>query len=336
MARQRKVEADGRPAGSREQRSRSGTPWKPKRKVAIVRKPRAGELPKRFVAKLGKMPDRKVAELAGVHPNTVLHERHRLGIPPYQPIRPPVEWTAAMIRKLGTASDREVAAELGLDVRTVQRKRWVLGIPAYHAHDSAPRGRWWSPEEIAMLGKVSDRSLARELGLSTATVSIQRTRRGIPPWRERPPRVVWTKAMLRQVGRIPDEELARRHGISGASVLQKRRQLGLPPVVERKSVEVTPELLAALRLPWSEACRRTGLNHNVIRALQKRYGIRPPRASELRYSKAVVARMGKEPDSRIAADIGASPSAVHQKRRSLGIPAYDGHRRRPKRRRAKR
>lgn len=333
MARKRKLEPDGRPAGSRERRSRSGTPWKPRRKVAIVRKPRTGELPKRFAAKLGKMPDRKVAELAGVHPNTVLHERHRLGIAPFQPISPPVRWTAAMIRKLGTASDREVAAELGLGVSMVQRKRSLLGIPAFHARGTPKRGRWWSPEEIAMLGKMSDRSLARELGLSTSAVADQRTRRGIPPWRKRPPRIVWTKAMLRQVGKVPDEQLARRYGISGASVLQKRRQLGLPPVVERKAVEHTPELLAALRLPLSEARRRTGLNTNAIRALQQKYGFRPPRASQLRYSPRIVARMGKEPDHRIAAEIGASSSAVRQKRKSLGIPAYDGHRRGPRRKR---
>lgn len=90
------------------------------------------------------------------------------------------------------------------------------------------------------------------------------------------------------------------------------------------------------RTPGLRARRRTRLSTNSVRDLQKRYWIRPPRATELRYTKEVVRRMGRESDEAIAADLGVSPSAVLQKRHRLGIPAYDGFRRALRRKRRRR
>ncbi len=341
MAR-RQTEQDGRPLGSLERKSRSGTPWKPRKRVVVVRVRRPGlrELPKRIVAQLGKMSDRALAEKAGVHPNTIHHERRRRGISAFQPISEPVVWTSAMIRLLGTATDRDVAAELGVGYSAVGRKRRLLGIPPSTPRQARTiRGHQWTSEQLGMLGKVSDRALARELGLATGTVCDQRTKLGIPPWRPRPANVKWTKAMLRLLGRLPDQEIARRFGISGSSVIQKRRRLGLPPVMDRRAIEHSPELLETLKLSKSEARRRTGLNFKTIGVLREKYGIRGVRASELRYRPEIVRRMGKEPDEVLAAELGVSSSAVRAKRASLGIPAYQGWRRRkrgPRRRAARR
>ena len=154
-------------------RGRSSTPWRPKKTLTPVRVQRPGlrALPKRIIALLGKMPDRALAAKAGVHPGTIFHERRRRGIAAFQQMSPPVEWTPAMIRELGTGTDREVAAELGIGIQAVTRKRQLLGIPpANQQLASAPHGYPWQPEEIALLGKVSDRAVAKELGISTERV----------------------------------------------------------------------------------------------------------------------------------------------------------------------
>lgn len=328
--------SDGRPAGSRERRSRSGTPWRPRRAVPIVRVLRPGlrELPERVLAQLGKLPDRLLAERAGVHLNTILHERRRRGIAAFVQQREDVRWTQAMIRKLGTDTDRAVAAELGITAACVARKRQILAIPPFSGRTgSNPRAYAWAPEDLARLGRMSDRALARELGLSTSTVCTKRQILGIPPWRPRPPAVVWTPAMRRLLGRVSDLEIARRYSISSSTVVVERRRLGVPPVMDRRGIEHPPEVLAQLSLPPSEARRRTGLNLNTIKALRKRYGIRSLRASELRYTPEAIARMGKESDEAIAIDLGCSPSAVLQKRHSLGIPAYQGFRKLARKRR---
>ena len=332
-------ESDGRPAGSRERRSRSGTPWRPRRKLRLVRVLRPGlrELPERILAQLGKLPDRKLAERAGVHHNTILHERRRRGIPAFKRRSEDARWTKAMIHKLGTDTDRSIAAELGINPASVGRKRRILGIPPF-TEQTASRSRAypWAPEDLARLGKVSDRALARELGLATTTVTNKRQTLGIPPWRPRPPTVAWTPAMRRQLGRLSDLEIARRYAISSGTVVLERRRLGIPPVMDRRGVEHSPALLELLRLPPSEARRRTGLTFLTLAALRERYGIRSLRASELRYTSEVVARMGKESDEAIAADLGCSSSAVRHKRQSLGIPAYQGFRKLPRKRRATR
>jgi hypothetical protein len=331
----RKRDGDPPPAGSRERRTRSGTPWRPTKKLTPVRLQRPGlrALPARIIALLGKMPDRALAARAGVHHGTIFHERRRRGIAAFHSMSPPVEWTPAMIHQLGTGSDREVAAQLGVSVHSVTRKRRLLGIPPAHPQAaSARRGYPWQPEEIALLGKVTDPALAKQLGISTGTVAYKRTQLGIPPSRPKPPPIAWTAAMRRLLGRVPDLEIARRFSINSSSVVQERRRLGIPPFVDRRPIERTPELLDLLRLPASEVRRRTGLNPQTIAKLKNTHGIGSLRPSQLRYGPDVVRRMGKEPDHVIAADLGVSSGAVRLHRTKLGIPAYGGRRRRSKRR----
>ena len=62
-----------------------------------------------------------------------------------------------MLALLGTDSDAAVARALGIHPGSVAGKRYRLGIPPFNPppHDQYRRFPW-QPEELALLGKVSD------------------------------------------------------------------------------------------------------------------------------------------------------------------------------------
>jgi hypothetical protein len=87
---------------------------------------------------------------------------------------------------LGTKTDAEVAFDLKLPVSTVLNARRRLGIPAY-GHDGVVRDTShknidWDNEP---LGRMPDRMLARRHKVSPSTVSMARSRRGIPGYSAR-------------------------------------------------------------------------------------------------------------------------------------------------------
>ncbi len=77
----------------------------------------------------------------------------------------------------------------------------------------------WTAAQLARLGKVFDRELAAELGISEETVRKERKRRGIKPMR-----VVAAKhkQVDRLVGKLPDVEVAERLKVSAAVVYRRR------------------------------------------------------------------------------------------------------------------
>jgi hypothetical protein len=77
------------------------------------------------------------------------------------------------------------------------------------------------------LGRVSDRVLARELGVSQATVRARRTERGIGPACDRPRKtgIDWDSVAL---GRFPDRVIARKLGCGKNAVAYQRRKRGIP------------------------------------------------------------------------------------------------------------
>jgi len=64
--------------------------------------------------------------------------------------------------------------------------------------------------------------------------------------------------------------------------------------------------------------RQTGLSPTTIRALRKKLGIERPR----RWTPELVARLGREPDLRLARELGISDSSVRKKRERYGIPPF--------------
>lgn len=222
---------------------------------------RRGRWTAEVLRRLGKEPDTSIARELGISSPSVLSKRRGLGIARYDPRR---RWTPAERRWLGRIPDAEVARRLAISVNVVRTERRRLGIAAYRYVSPILRRKDWrrllklpnralvgkgfSPDVISMarrrsgirapgfrpgrwtaalvarLGKQSDASLARELGLDRSSVWAKRESLGIARWS---PKRVWTAAETRWLGRLTDREIARRLGLSAETVGQKRRSLGI-------------------------------------------------------------------------------------------------------------
>lgn len=231
-------------------------------------------LTEELAARLGQIPDAKLAELAGVSAVTIVAERQRRGIEAFRLRRADIEWTPEMIAQLGTAGDREVAQALGISQTCVRRKRARLGIRPFHILPRGPSRRFpWTAEDLALLGKLTDKEVAVRLGVTVTTVARRRQELGIPPSRPWANGIQWTEEMVELLGTATDAEVAMRYGISPYSVFRKRTRLGIPAFLQTRAVVRTPELTELLRLPTPEARRRTGLHRSTISQLRKELGI---------------------------------------------------------------
>jgi hypothetical protein len=305
-------------------------------------------------ALLGVLPDVEVAVKAGLSSQAVAAERRRRGIGPARPRRKPIEWTDEMIELLGTDSDNAVAARLGVGRGSVAYKRHQLGIPPANPppHEKAT-GHRWRPEELALLGKISDSELARFVGLTPSSISRKRQRLGIAPLQPTQP-IEWTPPMLERLGQVPDAQLAREVGISTTSCSLKRQDLGIPAARESRPVERSEEVAEILHLPTAEVVHRTGLERMTIKRLRRDLGVPEPPAtafgpvpddtaeeggarssqaaaaarkeslppgwrSNNRWRPEELALLGTAPDAEIAARIGRTAMAVEIKRRQAGI-----------------
>lgn len=299
---------------------------------------------------LGVLPDAAVAVKAGVSLGTVRAERRRRAIPPSRPRRPPIEWTEDVLALLGTDSDSSVARDLGVHPATVARKRSRLGIPPFNPppHDQHRRFPW-KPEELALLGKVSDGELAKALRLAKTTVTNKRQFLAIPPFLPPPRPIQWSSEMIERLGKAPDAHVAEELGLGRATVALKRQALGIPPTVENLPVERNEEIAELLRLPYAEVKRRTGIQWETIQRLREELGVQetvvapadrvgggtlvppdpaadaeapavsaPALRAKHRWKPQEVALVGAGPDDVIAARIQRTAGAVRTQRLVLG------------------
>lgn len=284
--------------------------------------------PPRLARLLGTMPDQQLAARAGVHPHTVKEERERRQILPFSYRRPKVVWTAAMISQLGLASDRQVAAELGLCHASVCRKRRQLNIPSYAPPPHDQYGGYdWTRREIALLGRHTDRRVAKLLGITLSAVINKRQLLQIPPFKPPARPVVWTPRKIAELGRSTDSAVAAKLGISPSSVKRKRQQLGIAAVDEPRGVVRSAKLKPLLRLPPSVARRQTGLKYDTLAKLRRELGVCGSTVNELRWPPSAVKLLGTDRDIVIAARLGVPETRVAWKRHALGIASFTLRRR---------
>ena len=83
----------------------------------------------------------------------------------------------------------------------------------------------WTPEQLKLLGTMSDVQLAKRLGCSPAVISKKRRKLGIPAFGRAPNKHAWGTTELGLLG-FPDAEVARITGRTVAEVAAKRKELG--------------------------------------------------------------------------------------------------------------
>jgi hypothetical protein len=127
----------------------------------------------------------------------------------------------------------------------------------------------WTKQEDRLLGTMSDRDLARQLGIPGHQVRHRRVQRGIPRF-GRQGTIRWTKPRLAQLGQVSDQELA----ISEACVQEKRRELGRPKGPDHRGVWTDPRLLRHLgTMSDGQLARQLGLTPGAVRQKRVAMGI---------------------------------------------------------------
>ncbi|WP_244387321.1 hypothetical protein [Delftia lacustris] len=139
------------------------------------------------VALLGVVPDKAVAEILGTTKGRAAAARR------YRGIRPAMEQktqevpkeevkrvrtekndlSSGLLAQLGQVADSVIAREAGVHLSTIAKLRKKYGIKA------TKQRRPWLPEEVALLGKLSDAEVARRTGRNKAGVTLERTNRRI-------------------------------------------------------------------------------------------------------------------------------------------------------------
>ena len=179
--------------------------------------------------RLGTVPDRVIAEKAGITTRAVQKARSELGIEPWK--KPARTWLTADIEaRLGTVQDRVIAEEVGVTVNAVKTTRRNLGIKAKGRipHAEPQFGPWLTPELKARMGTVPDRVLAAEVGMCKGQVAVARRHFGIPSVlkRGRP----WLTDEIRALlGTVPDSVVAKQVDRTNGAVAFARNKLGIPP-----------------------------------------------------------------------------------------------------------
>ncbi|NJL29654.1 MAG: hypothetical protein HC897_18065 [Thermoanaerobaculia bacterium] len=183
------------------------------------------------------------------------------------------------------------------------------------------------PEHLArLLGKLPDKVVAKRAGVNPATVRNERRRRGIETCHPKPKVTEWTDEMIALLGTDTDVIIAELLGITAERVGYKRRNLGIPPYASTPKPPNpfwTPKRIALLGTASdSQVARRLKITQKMVAYRRQLLGIAPfePATRGVRWTKAMLRWLGKEPDMAVAERLGIGRTAVIAERRRRQIP----------------
>jgi hypothetical protein len=188
----------------------------------------------------------------------------------------------------------------------------------------------WTEDVLAQLGKATDASIARSLGVSSMTVQRKREQLGIPRRKvsmissDRSVEFSWTAESLALLGAESDASVAAKLGLNRKGVWAKRTSLGIPRCSKRaKSKEVlSEELISKLgKVPDSDLAREYQVPDYLLYTLRKERSIAAfvrtdPVIDELKRE------LGTASDYTLATKYSVSPSRVRNLRNTLNIPPF--------------
>jgi hypothetical protein len=162
-------------------------------------------------------------EKYGISWRHVLAKRREIGVPSkFKGGSRMPHFTQRMIDFLGKRPDKVLARNFAMGVGTVRRMRVSLDIAPHKASRSP-----WTPDALALLGKIPDLQLARKLNISGPSVLSKRRHLKIPPFPFRE-KVRWTRKRVALLGTMSDSKLAQFLGVGKSSVHRQRVRLNIP------------------------------------------------------------------------------------------------------------
>ena len=126
--------------------------------------------------------------------------------------------------------DVEVARRTGRSFSSVWAKRRSLGRPPLAAVPGGVVPKYWSDEDVALLGTMPDVEVARRTWVTLWSVCMKRQALGRPPLVAAPAGIVpkyWSDEEDEIVRTLAPAEVARRTGRSIDAVYIRRRILGI-------------------------------------------------------------------------------------------------------------
>lgn len=199
---------------------------------------------------LGTASDRVIADRFGMKATWVRHQRQLHNIRPHvrrnavtlpasKPDKRHRVIDQDILDAFGTAPDQQIADRFGTTCNWVRKNRQRLKIDPYKGNQITPVLEQ-NPDVLALLGKESDRSLAKRFGGSFQLYRQLRAARGIPRFNDEQAQAdsaLWEMNRAEAtalLGKVPDSELARRFGGFQCRYGYLRKKAGIPPFKKSK------------------------------------------------------------------------------------------------------
>jgi hypothetical protein len=263
---------------------------------------------------LGRVPDREIARRFVLTFEEIRAKRHERRVP--SKAWGKREWTPEMIADLKVMYNLAFQNKYQLDGLVVASKRKELQFPLLE------RGAHFTPQMIALLGKRTDKQLARSFMLTQPQVMRKRNQLGIPSYAESHQRR-WTSEEIALLGTMDDLLAAKRLGVSVREIQNLRRQRDIAGF---QAERWTPEILALLgKVMDSEIATKLGVSDALVTQKRKAMGI--PRFSRNKWTKKRVKALGTAPDKTVAKKIDIHWKTVAIERRRRKIPPFPYHHR---------
>jgi hypothetical protein len=269
----------------------------------------------------GERTDADIAEELGVSKSVVTRirtEKKLASVRRYKGDH--IEWDGVDFHK----SDAQIARDLEIHVDTVRKARRRFDKPraaTFRGRGAAVTDVDWDNEP---LGQVSDQELAKRHNVSSSTVFLARTRRGIPPFQVASLGIDWD---AQPFGKVTDAELGRKLGVSKRTIQRQREARGISPLhhspkVTMKRTRTIDWNLVDFTVRDATNAEMLGVSRWVVREERIRRGLpTPPRPP----SRAVIdwdaEPLGKVPDAEIAARLNVNPKTVQKERTKRRIPS---------------
>jgi len=273
---------------------------------------KARPLPAAIKRQLGKRPDLHLAKEYGFKATFINVWRRKLGKP--QASRKRYVLPPKILKLLGRVPDARLARQAGLHVGLIRGRRIALGIKPFI---KPTKPFVWTTDALALLGEDSDANVAKVLGIRVSAVTYRRHILGIPAAYDQfvVPKIRWSRQILALLGRIPDKKISLRFGIGKETVAAKRRTLGIPSFTQSCAVKWTHEMRVDMRnLHAKDFVQKYGISRSAYTFQRRKLRLTPVPRFRIQWTKAMLAKLGTAPDSRVAAELGITCTAACQKR----------------------